>query len=300
MMFYCCLEILKVKLKIISEDFDLSYFFENSAVPGVFLPEYKFIKSEDKFDLIFEIIKSSKKEIKVIGKSIYIYDTWNNEVPTYFLRLIYSFLNSYLLKKGIYSIHSSCVSDNDKVIILAGFAKDGKTTLALKFINNSDRYKLVANNKTFLKLGKNCIVLSGTRSLSIRDKETEIRKGLSVTKQDSRYGRKFILFDNSHLDSHTECKKVYLFSIRVNNGVEIFQKMSKEESLIYLYPRVMDLVDFDTLMFDFNCPTNIEFPTFKERVKIVKNLNQFIKNNEIYYISGSFDFIYDKIIELTK
>ena len=44
-------------------------------------------------------------------------------------------------------------------------------------------------------------------------------------------------------------------------------KMSKEESLIYLYPRVMDLVDFDTLMFDFNCPTNIEFPTFKERVK---------------------------------
>lgn len=294
------------KILIQSENDSVRKYFESNIVPQIFIQEYSmsFLNNENTdFDIKVRHIQSNIQEIyQNFDKDHYLFlDNWQKNVPTYFLSFLQFLFNSLFLNDGVYTLHSATAQGNKYNFIFAGRAGSGKTTTVLELVKNH-KFKFISNNKTSLKLTKNTQVniTGGTKGITVRDTDSfESYKDIAKSNFQEVYGgRTAFMFNEQKTAKLNIQRKTCLFSLKINPGVKEFKKLTEEEATIYLFPIFLESVDREVLLFNRTQPVPFPYDEYTMKKQALSDLKSILSMIEIYHLSGSLDFITDKVKEV--
>ncbi len=277
-------------------------FLSRTMMPGIFIPccQVKAVKnympSPKKVLISFVQSPNSKIKISENGERVVIFDDWSKSVPTYILSLISSLFQKQYLKHDLFSIHSSAVFGNTTNFIFIGKAGSGKTTTAIELVSRH-QYKFLSNNRTVISAdGLN--IEAGTQSITVRNESIGSLDSFTEPHIENIYGRKVIRFRSKYLGNYRNNKKNIFIKLQLNPAVSEFKKMEFDESMIFLYPNLLDIYDREVLLFNWSVPAPISPLTIKDKKKALDLAHKIYNESVIYHLSGSLDFICEQITNL--
>lgn len=302
------LKSLNERVVIETDNNDVVNFFKKDMLPYIFIPGYstKIINKKAKPNFRFIFLESNIKNRHIIvdpnGDSCRVYDAWTNEVPTYILSLLQLKLSTLLAKKSILTLHSASVQSENANFVFIGHAGAGKTTVMLDLISKL-QYKYIANNKTLVSISnKSTKILGGSAAVSLRDVDLFPQfKKMAAKTRITPYGRVAFTFKSQHLATVGDGRRTFFIILQINSGVSEFHEMTLDEARIQLYPFFLDLIDREIALFAYKEPVPSQFEINSElKKKILSQMNIFLTENKLYHLSGSLEFIRNKIIFLNN
>lgn len=261
----------------------------NESIAKAYIPGIIYISNQkQKVNFTLEYKLAKTKSLQKSKNHIVIKENWQKSFPLDFYHLLYNIVQTQYLTKNIFSVHSSFVNN----ILIVGHSGVGKTTISLKLLQ---KYKmpLITTNKTLVSFAKNNMeVLGGTTTVTLAKDNTKDNNKSKINYSD----RKLITIDNDLIKKQKKennlIKKIIL--PQLNDGVKICKKLEGLSPLHKLFPYFLDTVNASTILFDgdFVFSTNIEAKT---KQYLSKNLSKKIKKINTFQITGSLNFICNKI-----
>lgn len=255
-------------------------------------------------DIEIKHMQSEENEIYIdFDKRKYlILDDWKEKVPTSFFSFIQFLFTSLLLNQSTYTLHASAVQGKSYNFIFTGGAGSGKTSTMLELVTKHN-YSFISNNKVSVSVNNKILkVVGGTKGITIRESDNfdKYRKVANANFQKIYAGRTAFMFKDKLSANLNVSKKICIFSLKINTGVEEFRKLSEEESVIYLYPVFIESVDREVLLFNWSEPVPFPYDEYVIKKKALKDLRDTLPSIEVYHLSGSMDFITKKVNELDR
>lgn len=280
-------------------------YFQSSIVPNIFVQDFKIEIIEDKninADLVIKHIHSEEREIFIdFSKKKYLFlDNWEEKTPTYVLSFLQFAFTSLLLQDSIYTLHASSVQGKNFNFIFTGRAGSGKTSTMLELVSKYN-YSFISNNKVSILIDSDKVnVTGGAKGITIRDNDTfEKYKNIASPNFQKVYsGRTAFVFNNDRLADLTQQRKLCIFSLKINTGVEEFYKMTDEDSIIHLYPIFIESVDREVLLFNWSEPVPLPYDEYLIKKTALGDLRAILPQIDVYHLSGSMEFILNKVNEL--
>lgn len=277
-------------------------FFLNSSIPSIFIPGFSteiFDKTEpSKEDIVITFVQSpdSKINIDPSEKRITIQDNWQEIIPTYILSFIYTLQQRLYISNSLFSLHSSAVAGTNKNFVIIGKAGSGKTTTALELVTKYN-LKYLSNNKTVIS-SDNLNIEAGTKSITVRESMQNDLSKFIEPKVDSVYGRKVIKFNSKYLGEFNNGLKTIFIKLQLNPAVGEFRQMEYDESMIFLYPQLLDISDREILLFNWTTPLPLTPLSLAEKNKALNLAQKIHQRSAVYHLSGSLDFVCQTIVSL--
>ncbi len=290
---------------LINSDVDINSLFESSLRFNAFIPNFSTTTVSGKEKVISKIIykQSSKKGISYNrnNNTYLIKDDWSAGLPIYIIYLFFKIFNDGYTshKNPLIVFHASAVTKGKKDITIVSYTGGGKTSIMLELISKYN-FKMLSNNKTVFRCDKSgCGIIAGTTTISIRDSLFDKLK-IKIVKREPFIQRKIILPDKNYLaefNKDNKEKSNIIIIPQVNEGFRNVVEIDKKEALFYLFPMALELINREVILFNGEkiCPNN-EISTNKKQaiLGVLKNL---IKDSSVFQISGSVDYICEKINE---
>ena len=282
--------------------------FLESILPKVFIPNYS-ASSEITYNTLptFIILNNTdtKPPLFRIGdkKNTYILsDNLSGKVPTYILSLIQLIFQNMHANKSVVTIHSSAAQGETANFVFVGHAGVGKTSILLELMTRYD-FKYISNNKTLLfydKSSNKARIIGGTEAVSIRSTTAfPSYEYLSDKSLITPYGRLAFTINKKYQANLNKNKPVYIILPQINPGVEEFSKINLDESRIRLYPYFLDAIDREVALFGYktSLSSRIILSTHLRKL-LLDEMNFFLSNTPVYHVSGSIEFICERIVNL--
>lgn len=251
-------------------------------------------------DVLVNHVESDQFALDQNKSHITIHEAWHGKLSPDFVHMFYGAARLNWLNKGLFPIHGACVGqENDGYILLVGHPGVGKTTATLQ---SSQTYhlKVFSGDKTLIRVDEDGTMeaLGGTRALTIRLKDLDRwpgLKGLGMEKGD-RYV--FRLKDDQYASTPTVKIKAIVL-IQFNEGFDHFSQLSSLSSVHTLYPYFMDFERGDVLL-DGGKAMMIGSISPEVKKKYIPTLSESIKKIPTYKLSGSVNFVMEKIYQLSQ
>jgi len=252
-----------------------------------YIPGIKIISKVKNPNLIINYKKSTIPKLIIHSKNIEIHGNWGNSIHLDLYHLIYGISRKHYLENNLYSVHSACVGFNKNLNLIVGHTGCGKTTVLLELIKK--KYKMVSGNKTIVSIDNNKMcAISGTRTITTLIKSTNLNNAIEYADRTA-----FQLSKDKYLQSG-EIKSIFVININNYNHIE---KLSKPSALYRIYPYFLDTVNADIIYESQVLDGTI---TIDLKNKLVVKLKKALTKTNVYLISGSIEYITNKIIELKK
>lgn len=288
----------------------VNQFLTNSTMPHVFIPSYstsqmRLRATDNVVSMEQTLAKNSPTgEYSRNGNNLqntYIKDNFEGQFPTYLLSYLELLFENMHADNLIATIHSSAVQGINANLLFIGEAGAGKTSVMLNLV---EQYgcKYLSNNKTLLASNSSPRVLGGTQAITVRNRDQFNKyEAMSTRHEATPYGRiSFILNPTYHADM-TKNNHVVLVLPRINPGVREFMQLSPDEAKIRLYPYFLNSTDREVTLFKHMQPVDSDLIMNDHRRKILLDgMNNVLSKTSVYHISGSLDFICDKVASLDE
>ncbi|HOW29803.1 MAG TPA: NUDIX hydrolase [archaeon] len=271
--------------KVVS-DKKLNFGNKERLLLDAYVPGIKIISNIKNYDLIIKHKESNTQKLIVNPGNIEIYGDWKGKISLDLYHLIYGVSRKHYLENNLYSVHSACAGINKNLKLIVGHTGCGKTTVLLELIKK--KYKMVSGNKTIVSIDndKMCAI-SGTKTITTLI-STNLNNAIKYADRTA-----FQLKKNQYLNSG-EVKSIFVININNYNHIE---KLSKPSALYRIYPYFLDTVNADTIYGETLIDGTV---TNKIKETLVKKLKKALTKINVYLISGSIEYITNKIIELKK
>lgn len=236
--------------------------------------------------MIIKHKESNTQKLIVNPGNIEIYGDWKGKISLDLYHLIYGISRKHYLENNLYSVHSACAGINKNLKLIVGHTGCGKTTVLLELIKR--KYKMVSGNKTIVSIDndKMCAI-SGTKTITTLI-STNLNNAIKYADRTA-----FQLKKNQYLNSG-EVKSIFVININNYNHIE---KLSKPSALYRIYPYFLDTVNADIIYESQVLDGTIAIDL---KNKLVVKLKKALTKINVYLISGSIEYITNKIIELKK
>lgn len=269
---------------VLSSNKDLVIDGNTKLLAQAYLPGVKFLsKRPNKIDIIIIHVESAKRKMFRKGNKIIIQDIWHNNLPLDVYHLLYAALRVQLLKKQLFSVHAACVGN----YLVVGHTSVGKTAISLGLVQKG--MKLFSGNKTAVSFGNTLKAIAGTKTITIKTKDN---KNSKFTKYQNRSA---FLLDKKQYDNSKAIKINAIILVRLNDGVKEFTKLTNLSALHTLYPYFMDTINADVII---NNKVFIGTPPKGSQELLARKLSKTLKRTPVYSITGSKQFIINKITNL--
>ena len=158
----------------------------------------------------------------------------DGSLPADIYHLFYGAVRRTLLERGFYSVHAACVGNGDDYTLIVGHSGAGKTTLTQRLVEKHDM-KLFSGNKTVVRFdpGGGITAVAGTRTM---------------TSLDGNLNRHAYEMNPADYAPQAQASIKSIVIVRVNDGVEEAQELSRSSALHALYPYFMDAVNADVIV----------------------------------------------------
>jgi hypothetical protein len=287
----------RLTIKISSKS-DLNFSESELFLLKAYVPNINRLASEPK-KIDFTINHTESEEVRIIKKenSIHIFAVWDGKLPPDLYHLLYAAMRNKFLGHKLFSVHGACVGKNS-YILLVGHSGDGKTSVALKLLND-EKIKIYSGNKTVISLGgqDKIMAFAGTPTITIRGEDKERLKDLNIANYIEYWGRYAFMLT---AEKYTEIKKVPIKAIvmlKLNDNIQEFKKLDILSGLHILYPFFLDVVNSDVIIGNTDSVFVGTRPAGIENY-LVANLKKFLKNTPVFFAAGSSYFIADKILRI--
>lgn len=274
---------------------NLKYILRGEPLIKVLIPNIK-IKNEVESVDFYIIHKHAKHpSIKRQGRSFIFRDDWkDNNIPGYVFFFLYKLFDFLYQKDGLLALHASAVACDNIVYIFAGNPGSGKTSLAINLASR-DGYSFISNNRTVIKIdSSSAYCVAGTPEISIRshDKTKNLRARFISKNNLNIYNPKDI---NINFEKNPHKYKIgAIFFIQINPGVKEAFLINKEESIYKIYSNISQTILGEALLFYGTQPSPI-FDSHNLQLTRIKRINAMLEFIPIIHLSGSMEFILNKI-----
>jgi hypothetical protein len=248
-----------------------------ACIPGIKALD----KKPDIIDLTLVHRMSSVPGLVDQGQYIKLTTPHHTELPEDTYHLFYAALRRELLKQDLYCMHAACVGRKDRFHLIAGHSGAGKTTVSQSLIDHHGM-SLFSGNKTVIKISQNGSIhaVAGTKTMTALDADLT-RYAYELPAND--------LSDREYVDI------VSIHLLRLNDGVEETQYLSKLSALHTLYPFLMDSVNADVIVnaahiFDGS-------PSIEIKNRLTANLSKALGDLDVQKSAGSLEFLKSRVLE---
>jgi hypothetical protein len=261
-----------------------------------YVPGIEFCDPQPSCDVSIQHVESDKKDI-VRDRSrdrdnIALYDQWNGQVSMDIFHLTYAAAREYYLENGNFTVHAACVGLDD-LVLLAGPSGSGKSTVAQNLIERG-RAKLFSGNKTVVYYNDDATLsaVAGTKTMTI---PTAFYKQKLPAGNTVNYGdRTAYQLNKNDYASPGKIGAVYI--VRLNDGVEDFQRVSQMSAVHALYPSFLDATNADVIVGGDMVYDSPNTP-FMQLIKsfLAQQLARATRNLPVYKVTGSLPFVVETI-----
>lgn len=230
-------------------------------------------------------------------KKITICDLWRDQVSFDIYHLLYGLTRKELLVEEAYSVHSACVEKNGRHILLIGHSGSGKSTTALKLVEDHGQ-KMVSGNKTVVTFDDHnqIQVIAGTPTMTIR--QSDHHKFASVIGESvSYFDRLAFKLKPEQYTTPFGGKVEAIVFVQLNDGVQDFKQLNSHGAVHRSFPFFLDVVNADVLvcqekaLFDGTPPEGI-----KDLLR--KSLSNALQKTPVYSAVGTLPFVANQIAQL--
>ncbi len=226
-------------------------------------------------------LKSSSCTSLVAHKSHVVLNTpCGDEFPMDGYHLLGAMVRESLLRKGTYSVHSTCIDGN---LILA-HSGGGKSSVLLECVQQ-EMEKVISGNKTLLCLHEGKMrATGGTRTMTIGKEAFDQQVNMPIP--DVKVYEDRVAFKlNSELYDEMPQNIQTIWMVKLTNGPLKYQKMSKMSALHKLFPFFMDRVNASVVLGEGE---DVFQPDDKEAEgKLPNLLFQALKDIQVFEVSGT-------------
>ena len=185
-------------------------------------------------DIVIQHTMTDRPFLADGGTRIMISTATHETFPDDLYHLLYAVIRRQLIAREMYPVHAACVGDDDGYRLIVGHSGSGKTTLAHRLVSEHGM-KLFSGNKTVIRFNDDgtMTAIAGTRTMTALDRDL------------NRYAYKM------NECQYTRDQTVAIASIdlvRINDGVEETQVLSRTSALHTLYPFFIDQVNADVIV----------------------------------------------------
>jgi len=117
---------------------------------------------------------------------------------------------------------------------------------------------------------------------------------------ESVYGRKIIRFHRDHLGEFNNGLNTVFIKLQLNPAVSEFKQMEYDESMIFLYPHLLDISDREVLLFNWTIPSPLSSLSLDDKNKALQLAKKIYQQTRVYHLSGSLDFVCNTIVNLDQ
>lgn len=235
-------------------------------------------------------------------------DDWSDRMPLHMVHLLYSLVQREHLARDNYTLHSSCVVKNDVGYLFIGHSGSGKTTSALEMVRKFD-FRWYSGNKTLVEFAEGDGIstneeerlalnaVAGTRPVTLEAVNTTGESLFQDRTAVPFVDRKLMLLKDEHEYRAASVKIGALILPRVNDGAMNIKELSPSAAAISLFPYFYDYFNMDIHM-----PSgemyNAGFMDSSHRNSLKERLIDICAKVPVIQVSGSFDFMTDRVREL--
>ncbi|HEY9774670.1 MAG TPA: hypothetical protein V6C81_12995 [Planktothrix sp.] len=259
---------------------------------GAYVPGFSLHTSgyaREKADLTISFHESRAKRLKVEGKQIELHDRWSGDGSTLdLLHLIHSAARLHWLRRGLYSVHSSCVGNDSGHALIVGHSGVGKTSIALELVKRG--MKLYSGNKTLVSVSADGAITAhgGTRTITTRAQDVTRHEAAADGVGYSERCAFLLDPDQYSADATVNIKLIVL--AKLNPGTDDFTRQAPGGALHRLYPYFLDTVNADTVLCDGHEVFSGSPPTGCQR-RLSTTLSVALGKIPVYSMTGSMEYI---------
>lgn len=258
-----------------------------------FCPSIKSISFSDNYSVDYKIecVDSTHYSYRIYKNRIVISGIWYN-YESFLAKFITQVFQNLLFDNNIVFIPAACVIKNNSAILIVGDFWQGKTSVALGFVN---RYNFSLLSDNYIAIQNNTI-LGGTSYLSL--KQENLHTSLDLQQN-------IFIHDNRAYFNKSECKtlitnKPQIIGIlipHINNNDNNFHFISYNDSVWFLYQKLTRLINGESVFFTDIIPSP-NFNNKKKSKQILTYTTQLLQSCSLLYASASLDIIIDNSLKL--
>lgn len=248
---------------------------------GAHIPNFEVLNNGDQSpDIVFSYHRDHFNACSFGHKEITYSTSHIEKFPVDLYHLIYGAIRKDLIHRfNYYAVHAACVEAKDGYKLLVGHSGAGKTTLAQNIIDRGDHdittRHFFSGNKTVLEISEHRIIANaGTKTMTALDEHHR------------RYA--YRLLETAY--SPKPCVNIGSIDIiRINDGVQSCETLTRDSALHTLYPYILDAVNADIIVHGDHLFDGAVPPLAKRQ--LIQNLSTVLNKIPVRKISGSMSYL---------